>query len=45
MAAGEGEDPEVFASMLGDEEIEGISDQLQLDKAMEFILEHVCWEE
>lgn len=44
MAAEEEEDPESFADMLGDEEIDGIADRLQMDKAIEFILEHVIWE-
>lgn len=44
MAAEEGEDPDIFAEMLGDEEIESIADQLLLDLSMEFILEHVIWD-
>lgn len=44
MAAEEGEAEEAFADMLGDEEIDAIADRLQMEKAMEFILEHVIWE-
>lgn len=44
LAVEEGEDPEIFAEMLGDEEIESIADQLLLDLTMEFILEHVVWD-
>lgn len=44
LAEEEGEDPGIFAEMLGDEEIESIADQLLLDLAMEFILEHVIWD-
>lgn len=44
MAAEEGEDPERFADMLGDEELDAIADQLRMDRAMELVMEHVDWE-
>lgn len=44
LALDEGEDPDVFAEMLDDEEIESISDQLLLNKAMEFILSNAVLE-
>lgn len=44
LALEEGEDPDVFAQSLGEEEIESIADQLLMNKAMEFILEHAVLE-
>lgn len=44
LAYEEGEDPDVFAEMLGDEEMESISDQLRMDKAMEFIIQNAILE-
>lgn len=45
LAAEEGEEPEEFSDSLGEEELEGILDQLSMNKAMEFILEHVIFDE
>lgn len=44
LAAEEGEDVDVFIQMLGEEELESIADQLQMNKAMEFIFEHAILE-
>lgn len=44
LAAEEGEDIDVFIKMLGEEELESIADQLQMNKAMEFIFEHAILE-
>lgn len=44
LAYEEGEDPDVFTEMLGEEEIESIGDQLRMNKAMEFVLEHAILE-
>ena len=44
LAEEEGEDVNEFRQMLGDEEIEGILDQLIMDKAMAFVLDHTVLE-
>lgn len=44
LAVEEGEDVDVFIQMLGEEELESIADQLQMNKAMEFIYEHAILE-
>lgn len=44
LAAEEGEDIDVFIQMLGEEELESIADQLQMNKAMEFIFDHAILE-
>jgi len=39
LAEEEGEDPDDFARMLGEDELESILDQLLMDKALLFVLE------
>ena len=44
IALEEGEDPDVFAVMLGEEEKEAIADELLMNKAMEVILENTIFD-
>ncbi len=45
MAEEEGEDPAVYAEWFDDEEMESVSDELLLEKAMDFIIQHAVIED
>lgn len=44
LAEEEGEDYDTFTQMLGEEEMDSIADQLGLEKALQFVMEHAIYE-